>query len=179
VARYSTRLDREHAIEIRVDGPSPPAVAVGRSNRQPQASSVFRFSVSLASVSDCYKSRNAPRSAPWPAGAGRGAERVPVLPGLSVPFGAAERHFVHGIIGPLAEPDRGPKPNDRAPASSHWDGLLYWQTATARRLVPQIAIRSTSSSVISSCRRSYSPVVRADSCPAMYWAFSSVPPFFR
>ena len=40
----------------------------------------------------------------------------------------------------------------------------------------QIAIRSTSSSVISSSARSKSLVVRGDSCAAMASAFSIVPP---
>src|ERR1700730_6011053 len=43
----------------------------------------------------------------------------------------------------------------------------------------QIAILSTSSSVISSPVRSYSFVVRGDSCAAMSCAFSIVPPFSR
>ena len=43
----------------------------------------------------------------------------------------------------------------------------------------QITMRSTSSSDTSSSRRSYSPVVRADSCPAICWATSTRPPFFR
>jgi hypothetical protein len=43
----------------------------------------------------------------------------------------------------------------------------------------EITILSTSSSVISSLVRSYSFVVRGDSCAAMVWAFSMVPPFSR
>jgi hypothetical protein len=56
-------------------------------------------------------------------------------------------------------------------------------TARRARILPgpsfYTRIRSTSSRLISSCRRSYSWVVRVDAWFAIAAAFSSVPPFFR
>src|ERR1039457_2369726 len=53
------------------------------------------------------------------------------------------------------------------------------QGSTVKKVAHQMSIRSTSSSEISSPRRSYRPVVRADSCAAICCATSSLPPFFQ